>query len=161
MGENRISSVESFGKETNGKITELKRKHSEGNEKLVNLSNIKTKFESFLRDQKTESENVNQEFSKVKKELSNLQEKQKDFSNEKDQKEANNLNQNFENNTKESFTKIEKKISGLEKSNKDTESKVMDLKKVNNSDKFASKDEIASINTKLDRKAEVTDIKSF
>merc|ERR1712183_170205 len=104
----------------------------------------KTKFESFLRDQKTESEHVN-----------------KDFSNEKDQKEANNLNQNFENNTKESFTKIEKKIIALEKSNKDTESKVMDLKKVNNSDKFASKDEIATINTKLDRKAEVTDIKSF
>merc|ERR1739842_278177 len=108
---------------------------------------IKTKVESFLRDQKTASENVNQEFSKVKKELSNLQEKQKDFLNEKDQKEANNLNRDFENNTKESFTKIEKKITALEKYNKDTETKVMDLKKLNNSDKFASKDEISSINS--------------
>merc|ERR1711997_1013216 len=47
----------------------------------------------------------------------------------------------------------------MEKSNKDTE--VMDLKKLNNSDKFASKDEISSVISKLDRKAEITDLKSL
>ena len=160
--EKRMSTIETTGKEASSRVTDLERKHSESNEKLVNLSNLKTKFDTFLRESKTESEQVNEQLSRVKKEVSALEEKQKELKREEIKKGENVSSQNFENKTKESLAKIEEKMTGLERSKRDTESKVTDLtKKMSSLNGLASQTELAAITSKLERKAEITDLKSL
>ena len=87
--EKRMSSIEATGKETNLRVGELEKKNTENNEKLVNLSHLRSKFDTFVRDNKTDSEQVNEELCKVKKELSSLDEKQKEFLKDKNKKDVN------------------------------------------------------------------------
>merc|ERR1719186_794374 len=141
--ENKMAIIEASRQDTTTKLTELLKKNDKINEDLVNLSSLKSKFESKVNtwDSKADPAEVkkldtfvNEEVEKLKKDIKYILDKNDEMS--ANLKNTSNENQettskNLENKLTGNIAQIENKMAIIEGSRKDTATKLTELLKKN------------------------------
>merc|ERR1719186_1560166 len=159
--ENKMAIIEASRQDTTTKLTELLKKNEKINEDLVNLSSLKSKFESKVNtwDSKVDPADVkkldtfvNEEVEKLKKDIVYILEKNdeinlKNTSNENQEI----ISKNLENKLNGNIAQIENKMAIIEASRQDTTTKLTELLKKNekiNEDLF----NLSSLKSKFESK---------